>query len=76
MSKEKRTKEELKKEANETITLFIDKYMEQFQYDRMDCLLTQYDETAVCPNDISCSQCNKQWIENRRKQLLDKYLLK
>lgn len=78
MSKEKRTKAQLKAEANETITMFIDEYLKQFRYDVSDCLPAMCGNgTDACPkSEVSCSKCNRDWIENKRKELLDKYLLK
>lgn len=78
MSKEKRTKAQLKAEANATITLFIDEYMKQFRYNVLDCLPATYgNSTDSCPNpEVPCSKCNRDWVENKRKELLDKYLLK
>lgn len=77
MSKEKRTKAQLKAEANETITMFIDEYLKQFRYNVSDCLPAMYGNgTDVCSNEVLCTECNRQWVENKRKELLDKYLLK
>ena len=78
MSKDRRTKAQLILEANKTITMFIDQYVGQFRCNGPDCLRAMYDsDTASCPNsEISCSKCNQEWVENKRKELLDKYLLK
>lgn len=78
MSKDRRTKAQLIWEANKTITMFVDKYIEQFRCNGLDCLRAAYgNSTDACPNsEISCSKCNQEWVENKRKELLDKYLLK
>ena len=78
MSKEKRTKAQLKAEANATITMFIDEYMKQFCYNVSDCLPATYGNSKDgCPDiDVPCNKCNRDWVENKRKELLDKYLLK
>lgn len=78
MSKDRRTKAQLISEANKTITMFVDKYIEQFRYSGPDCLRATYgNSTDACPNsEVSCNKCNREWVENKRKELLDKYLLK
>lgn len=78
MSKYRRTKAQLISEANKTITMFIDQYVSQFRCNGPDCLRATYgNSTAACPNsEISCTKCNQEWVENKRKELLDKYLLK
>lgn len=78
MSKDRRTKAQLILEANKTITMFIDKYVGQFRCNGPDCLRATYgNSTDACPNsEISCGKCKQEWVENKRKELLDKYLLK
>lgn len=71
-----RTADEIKDQANLTITRLIDNYMKMFcERNSHNCLIAMYSEKTCPGDDISCRECQSKFLADKRQSMLDTYLI-